>query len=555
MADTHLLEGPVAERWRALSEEVQRARHAGQASGPNETLLAQAKQDDGGLAGMLLLWAGDSLVAEARLEQAIGVYGEVANHEPIPSTAELDVRGAALSATAEAHAALGDVDAALEAYARLADSKLPGASAPRALYEAARLAAEVRRDDEARKLFQRVAGLEEKPGSHEVPHAELAKRAITRMESGGAVARPHAEELVVELAGALRRRDGRALRRLASPSHFAVGLGGHFHFSDPGEIIDRLDPDLDRSEVRCDARALKGCGARRHVDTHGWVGEWFAGDVRFTVERTRDGWEWTGISPLAPTDAWIKQIVPDDPATNQPLSLPIKAPWPAGIRMRAGGLIPYIGEQGAIVAASFIPFIGWSIAQAMTMGFASRDCGFGPGVLYYNMGPTHLTSVASSAFAIDFVRYLQFAPYANVSGATPVLSIAPGIVTVRDAGFVTGDGDPNHPNTVHIRHVTMGAIIIGGRLITVAINTPFVSRYLHMTGPNMIPVSVGMFVRQGARLGMIDDTGSSAFDHLHFSIHDDAVGGASVRPNPMDGQPLTNSDDGRCILSSNVAFP
>jgi hypothetical protein len=33
------------------------------------------------------------------------------------------------------------------------------------------------------------------------------------------------------------------------------------------------------------------------------------------------------------------------------------------------------------------------------------------------------------------------------------------------------------------------------------------------------------------------------------------MGGASVRPNPMDGQPLTNSDDGRCILSSNVPFP
>ena len=107
-----------------------------------------------------------------------------------------------------------------------------------------------------------------------------------------------------------------------------------------------------------------------------------------------------------------------------------------------GRPIPYINEQAAIVGASFIPFVGGIIASGMTLGFAARDCGFGPGVLYYNMGPTHLTSVASSAFAIDFVRYLQFAPYANVSGATPVLSIAPGFVTVRDAGFVSGDGDP-----------------------------------------------------------------------------------------------------------------
>jgi murein DD-endopeptidase MepM/ murein hydrolase activator NlpD len=321
-------------------------------------------------------------------------------------------------------------------------------------------------------------------------------------------------------------------------------------------MLDRLEPDLRASEVRCDARALAGCGRRRHLDTAGWTGEWFAGAVRFTVERTRDGWEWTGISPFAPTEAWVKQLEPDERATNQPLSLPIKAPWPAGIRMRAGGLLPYIGEQAAIVAASFIPFVGWSIAQGMTYGFAARDCGFGPGVLYYNMAPTHLTSVASSAFAIDFVRYLQFVPYANVAGATPALSIAPGIVTLRDAGFVSGDGDPNHPNTVHIRHVIMGAIQLkGGGFVNITISTPFVSRYLHMAGPNLIPVSVGMFVRQGARLGTMDDTGSSAFDHLHFSIHDDAMGGASVRPNPMDGQPLTDSDDGRCILSSNVPFP
>ena len=53
----------------------------------------------------------------------------------------------------------------------------------------------------------------------------------------------------------------------------------------------------------------------------------------------------------------------------------------------------------------------------------------------------------------------------------------------------------------------------------------------------------------------MDDTGSSAFDHLHFSIHDDPSAAPACTPNPLDGQPLTNSDDGRCILSSNVPFP
>ena len=40
-------EGPVAERWRALTQEVQRARHAGHASGPNKALLTQEEERGG----------------------------------------------------------------------------------------------------------------------------------------------------------------------------------------------------------------------------------------------------------------------------------------------------------------------------------------------------------------------------------------------------------------------------------------------------------------------------------------------------------------------------
>ena len=552
--DRPLIEGPAAERWRTLSEEVQRARHAGLPTGPNDTLLAQAKADgDGDLAPALTLWAADSLLAEARFDEAVRLYGQVPDHQP--SVKELDVRGEALKATAEAFEALGDTDAAMETHERLAGSGLPGWSPARAFYEQGRIAAEARRDDEARKAFARAGDVKEEPGTAEVPYADLAKRATTRLDAGAGVARPTAEALAHELATALRRRDGRSLRALASPTHFAVGLGGHFHFADPAEMLDRVEPDLRASEVRVDARALTGCGARRHVATAGWAGEWFVGAVTLTLQRTRDGWEWTGITPHAPTEAWIKQLEPDVVATNQPITLPIKAPWPAGIRMRAGGLLPYIGEQAGILIAAQIPFIGWSIAGTITLALSARDCGFGPGVLYYNMAPTHLTSVAGSAFAIDFIRYAQFAPYANVTGATPALAVAEGIVMVRDAGFVSGDGDPNHPNTVHIRHLMRAGITFSSGFSLIFLFTPFLSRYLHMAGPNLIPVSVGMFVRQGARLGPMDDTGSSAYDHLHFSIHDDAMGGASVRPNPMDGQPLTNVDDGRCILSTNVPFP
>jgi tetratricopeptide (TPR) repeat protein len=186
----------------------------------------------------------------------------VANHEPAKATDELDVRGPALNATAEALLGLGELDRAMEAYERVADSGLPGTSPARAFYEIGRALGDAGRDDEATRAFRRAGKIKEEPGAHEVPHAEMAERALTRLASGGGVARPHAEVLAQELAGALRQCDGRALRRLASPSHFAVGLGGHFHFADPNETIDRLEPDLMDSDVRCDAPALKRCGGR-----------------------------------------------------------------------------------------------------------------------------------------------------------------------------------------------------------------------------------------------------------------------------------------------------
>ncbi len=61
-----------------------------------------------------------------------------------------------------------------------------------------------------------------------------------------------------------------------------------------------------------------------------------------------------------------------------------------------------------------------------------------------------------------------------------------------------------------------------------------------------------MFIRQRTRLGPIDDTGNSAFDHLHFSIHDSRRGGMSVQPTPMDGQTLNDGDAERCLSSTNV---
>ena len=216
--DPPLIEGPAADRWRALSEEVQRARHAGRPTGPNEALLAQAKQEgDGDLAPALVLWAADSLLAEARFDEAIRLYGQVPDHQP--SVKELDVRGEALKATAEAFEALGDADAAMEAHERLAGSGLPGSSPARAFYEQGRIAAEARRDDEARKAFARAGDVKEEPGAAEVPYADLAKRAVARLEAGAGrrPAERRGPRARARDRAAATRRPGPARPRLPDP--------------------------------------------------------------------------------------------------------------------------------------------------------------------------------------------------------------------------------------------------------------------------------------------------------------------------------------------------
>ena len=90
----------------------------------------------------------------------------------------------------------------------------------------------------------------------------------------------------------------------------------------------------------------------------------------------------------------------------------------------------------------------------------------------------------------------------------------------------------------------------------------FRSRYLHLAGPFMIPVSAMMPVISGQRLGLMDDTGNSILDHLHFSIHDrnltrpNVSYGSSVRPSPLSGVRLGDGDSGTCVRSSNIErFP
>ncbi len=91
--------------------------------------------------------------------------------------------------------------------------------------------------------------------------------------------------------------------------------------------------------------------------------------------------------------------------------------------------------------------------------------------------------------------------------------------------------------------------------------------YEHLAGPSQLLSSVGSWYDQGSVFGFVNNTGNSAWDHLHFEIHDvtlpsDAAGGndargRTTRLTPMDNQSLDGdgtptSNDGDCIVSSNV---
>ncbi len=140
-------------------------------------------------------------------------------------------------------------------------------------------------------------------------------------------------------------------------------------------------------------------------------------------------------------------------------------------------------------------------------------------------------------------------PYDNESGGTPVLAVHEGIVSFVRAGKASGDSSTD--NRVEIEHADPANATDLSR---------FTSKYLHLEGPFRVPVSQGMPVRVGTRLGFMDDTGNSILDHLHFSIHDrqlpypGAPEGKSVRPSPMSGQTLGDSDSNKCIESNNIDY-
>lgn len=530
------LNARAAHEWRSLTRQVLHGRSKSICSNTNEMLRSAAQREpESPAATAFHMWIADNFLRDGDYAEAIEAYDLTINsaavaprllddHNPILGALHHKARSAVL---------IGDPALAIKTYEELAkyDSTDSGS-----LFQAG-LIAEQSGDFGQAATFYRRAGKQSKLNRTDNP-AELARRALARLESPPSAFASDARQVADYLTSALERRDAAQLAGAASKTHFVAGAGCTHASFDTDGILDLLFEDLKKSRVR-GRRTLMGTGDKLYLQTRGWRGRWFRGDLIFLITRAPAGWQWTGLVIASPNDLWIDRWRPAVLETNQPLPFELLAPWPAGQCFMAGGLTAFAIMQATVVAALYF-------APIVAFAYSRNRCGFGLRGFYYNQGSTH---DGEDAFAIDFTRYKQYVPYYPLSGGTPVLAARGGMVQLVRSG--TPSGDSSTSNTVEITHADPA---------DPSKPTRFRSRYLHLEGPNKITVSEMMEVPVGTRLGLMDDTGNSLINHLHFSIHDrdlprpGAPHGASVRPTPMSGVRLEDGDDATCICSNNVEY-
>jgi hypothetical protein len=523
--------------WRTLAAQVMHARNAAQSCTTNLSLTAAAEREPAApSAPFYRLWIADNFANDGAYIEAAKSYDLclTACGDAAPLTAHQDPEMGALYHMAGALNLACDMPAAIATYRDLITHRPMEKRAP---FEAARLAEQLDQDQEAYEFYKSIADTALTPKTDD--YAQLALRALERLENRDVKCTATVTDLADRLTTVLERSDTRGLGQMASKSHFAVGpVGGHTGF-ESFETLDNLLEDLSLSEVRV-KHCLLGSGGKRYLPTSGWKGKWFHDDVTLILTQAPKGWQWTGVALHNCNEHWIEKWTPGSVETNDPLPFALRAPWPKDECFTAGGLIEHIIEAATVAAA-------WPFSPAVAFGFSAASCcGWGARGYYYNFGPTH---DKEDAFAIDFTRYRRFVPYDNESGGTPVLAVHDGIVShVRSD---KASGDSSSANVVHVHHADPANPLDTSR---------FTSKYLHLEGPFRIPVSEGMPARVGTRLGLMDDTGNSILDHLHFSIHDrqllftDVPEGKSVRPTPMSGQTLGDSDSNKCIRSDNIDY-
>ena len=531
------LDAKTDHEWHQLATQVIKVRSSEKCSGTNINLLAAAdRESQAPTAPAFRLWIADNLAIDGNYSKAVKAYDDcvLATQSAHPITARQDLITGALMHKAQASHLSGDPHGTMAVYRDLIRYRPTNKIAP---LEAGMIAERLGEHATAFDFYKSIAS--SKSSMRTDDPAQLAKRAMERLNARDVSYSQSATVLADQLTVALERRNTHTLRLLASTTHFAIGpVGGHTGFESL-ELLDEFLKELLLGDVRV-KRQLFGTGGKRYLPSTGWKGKWFQGDVSLIITEEPGGWQWTGIALFNGNEHWAERWKPAVIQTNDPLPFELHAPWPKGQCFTAGGFLEHIAEV-AIVAAA------WPFSAIVAAGFAAANCcGWGPRGFYYNALTSH-TDV--DAFAIDFTRYRRFVPYDFESGGTSVLAAREGIVSKVWAGKPSGTKSMD--NRVEVEHSDPNNPTDAER---------FTSKYLHLEGPFRVPVSQMMPIRLGTRLGFMDDTGNSVFDHLHFSIHDrqlthpNAPEGRSVRPTPMSGVTLGDSDSNKCVESTNIEY-
>jgi len=182
----------------------------------------------------------------------------------------------------------------------------------------------------------------------------------------------------------------------------------------------------------------------------------------------------------------------------------------------------------------------------------------------------YFTGRSEELFAVDFSRSARNDQGSMVRACRgePVLASQDGFVTDVKRDVLSGNGECNaddaiyafthcvnrsdtDANYVELEHLPLNEAILclaTGKHLHCS-KDDYETHYYHLMGGSYrasnpgphthwktgnivknggVTVETGMFVRQGARLGLCDDTGISAIDHLHFKIRSKVIGLPSV---------------------------
>ena len=220
---------------------------------------ASDREPQSPLAPSYRFWVADNLAADRRYGEAVTAYDAAIDscHSAPRFFDSVDPMVAMLYHKAQAAALHNDYATAMNAYEMLAQLLPDGA---RPLFHAGLLAEEHRDFTRASDLYRKRA---RSSASHDADDtAELARRAVLRLEDPHTKYSSDVYELVDRIRTALECRDSKYLDELISKTHFAIGVvGGHAAFDDVS-LLEEFYTDLPRRPA-----TLRGCGILHHAET------------------------------------------------------------------------------------------------------------------------------------------------------------------------------------------------------------------------------------------------------------------------------------------------